>query len=150
MIVNKVPHAWWHVFFTKWVGTRHVPATDSPSYTTYDIHELACSKCKTVYEIPDQHADYKRVNVEKLVRSLKETVETQAAEIAGFQDHLLSASHRKATVHTTIRTLKFYADGCPEEHPSYPGKMSKTLLVRLRTRAREAAEELEKAFGIQS
>lgn len=45
MLVFKLPHKWWHFFFSRWFKTR--------TWGNYGYAEVSfyCSKCKKIFEI---------------------------------------------------------------------------------------------------
>lgn len=48
--LTKIPHPWWHWFFTSWLET----VTVCSNYDGRKLREemvMACSKCKTIYRL---------------------------------------------------------------------------------------------------
>lgn len=51
--MKKIPHPWWHWFYTRWVETRY-----SNRIPHVQWHKFACSKCKKVFEIDGDMNDF--------------------------------------------------------------------------------------------
>jgi hypothetical protein len=56
---TKLPHQWWHRFFTRWVGsTRDLV----PSHSRC-VHRFACSMCRTKFEVVDKVDTYRNIRL---------------------------------------------------------------------------------------